>query len=181
LAKSEASCGLVERLRWLDLRHSEERPGRHARIKLGAKTVIADFGELHPRVLSALDVEAGVIGFELYLEAIPEPKKEAAKTKPALKLSPFMPLKRDFAFVVDKATAAGELVRAAMAADRALIAEVRVFDVYEGPGVEAGKKSVGVETTLQPVDRTFTDKDIEALSAKVVAGVAKATGGVLRG
>jgi phenylalanyl-tRNA synthetase beta chain len=157
------------------------RPGRHARIKLGAKTVIADFGEIHPRVLSALDVEDGMIGFELYLEAIPEPKKKAAKTRPALKLSPFMPLTRDFAFVVDKATPAADLVRAALAADRVLIAEARVFDVYEGPGVAAGKKSVAIEAVVQPTDRTLTDKDIEALSAKIVAGVAKATGAVLRG
>jgi phenylalanyl-tRNA synthetase beta chain len=157
------------------------RPGRHARVKLGARTVLADFGEIHPRVLSALDVEDGIVGLELYLEAIPEPKKKAAKTKPALKLSPFMPLTRDFAFVVDKATPAGDLVRAVLAADRTLIAEARVFDVYEGPGVEAGKKSVAIEATVQPVDRTLTDKDIEALSSKVVAGVAKATGAVLRG
>jgi len=157
------------------------RPGRHARVKLGAKTTLAVFGEIHPRILSSLDVDDGIIGFELYLEAIPEPKRRPAKTKPALKLSPFMPLTRDFAFVVDKATPAGDLVRAVLAADRTLIAEARVFDVYEGPGVAAGKKSVAIEAVVQPTDRTLTDKDIEALSAKVVAGVAKATGAVLRG
>jgi phenylalanyl-tRNA synthetase beta chain len=157
------------------------RPGRHARIKLGARTVLADFGELHPRVLSALDVEAGVIAFEIYLEAIPEPKKKAAKTKPALKLSPFMPLTRDFAFVADRATPAGDLVRAVMAADRVLIAQARVFDVYEGPGVAEGKKSVAVEAVIQPTDHTLADKEIEALSGKIVASVAKATGAALRG
>jgi phenylalanyl-tRNA synthetase beta chain len=156
------------------------RPGRHARIKLGARTVLADFGELHPRVLSALDVEDGILGFELYLETIPEPKKKAVKTRPALKLSPFMPLTRDFAFVVDRATPAGDLMRAVAAADRTLIATARVFDVYEGPGVPEGKKSVAVEATIQPIDRTLTDKDIEALSAKIVASAAKATGAVLR-
>jgi phenylalanyl-tRNA synthetase beta chain len=156
------------------------RPGRHARIKLGAKTVLADFGELHPRVLSALDVEPGVLAFEIYLEAIPEPKKKAVKTKPALKLSPFMPLTRDFAFVVDRDRPAGDLVRAVVAADRVLIAQARVFDVYEGPAIEAGKKSVAVEATIQPVDKTLTDKEIEALSAKIVASAGKATGAVLR-
>jgi phenylalanyl-tRNA synthetase beta chain len=155
------------------------RPGRQARIKLGAKTVLADFGELHPRVLSALDVEPGLIAFELYLEAIPEPKKKATKTKAALKLSPFMPLTRDFAFVVDRAKPAGDLVRAVLGADRALIAGARVFDVYEGPGLEAGKKSVAVETTIQPVDRTLTDPDIEAISAKILAAAAK-VGATLR-
>ncbi|HEY2048391.1 MAG TPA: phenylalanine--tRNA ligase subunit beta [Caulobacteraceae bacterium] len=156
------------------------RPGRHARIKLGAKTVLADFGELHPRVLSALDVEPGLLAFEIYLEAIPEPKKKAVKTKPALKLSPFMPLTRDFAFVVDRGRPAGDLVRAVVAADRTLIAQARVFDVYEGPGVEEGKKSVAVEATIQPVDKTLTDKEIEALSAKIVASATKATGATLR-
>jgi phenylalanyl-tRNA synthetase beta chain len=135
---------------------------------------------LHPRVLSALDVEPGVLAFEIYLEAIPEPKKKAVKTKPALKLSPFMPLTRDFAFVVDRDRPAGDLVRAVVAADRVLIAQARVFDVYEGPGIEAGKKSVAVEATIQPVDKTLTDKEIEALSAKIVASAGKATGAVLR-
>ncbi|HSZ53802.1 MAG TPA: phenylalanine--tRNA ligase subunit beta [Caulobacteraceae bacterium] len=156
------------------------RPGRHACVKLGAKTVLAEFGELHPRVLSALDVEPGVLAFEIYLEAIPEPKKKAVKTKPALKLSPFMPLTRDFAFVVDRDRPAGDLVRAVVAADRTLIAQARVFDVYEGPGIEEGKKSVAVEATIQPVDKTLTDKEIEALSAKIVASAAKTTGAVLR-
>jgi phenylalanyl-tRNA synthetase beta chain len=156
------------------------RPGRHACVKLGAKTVLAEFGEVHPRVLSALDVEPGVLAFEIYLEAIPEPKKKAAKTKPALKLSPFMPLTRDFAFVVDRDRPAGDLVRAVVAADRTLIAQARVFDVYEGPGVEEGKKSVAVEATIQPVDKTLTDKEIEALSAKIVASAAKSAGATLR-
>ncbi|MBV8684279.1 MAG: phenylalanine--tRNA ligase subunit beta, partial [Caulobacteraceae bacterium] len=156
------------------------RPGRHAQIKLGAKTVLADFGELHPRVLSALDAADGILAFEIYLEAIPEPKKKAVKTKPALKLSPLMPLTRDFAFVVDRDRPAGDLVRAVVAADRVLIAQARVFDVYEGPGIEAGKKSVAVEAVIQPTDRTLTDKEIDALSAKIVASAAKSAGATLR-
>jgi phenylalanyl-tRNA synthetase beta chain len=156
------------------------RPGRHARVKLGAKTVLADFGELHPRVLSALDVVDGILAFEIYLEAIPEPKKKAVKTKPALKLSPFMPLTRDFAFVVDRDRPAGDIVRAVVAADRTLIAQARVFDVYEGQGVEEGKKSVAVEATIQPTDRTLTDKEIDTLSSKIVASAAKSAGGALR-
>jgi phenylalanyl-tRNA synthetase beta chain len=132
-------------------------------------------------VLAALDVAGPIYAFEIWVEAIPEPKKKAVKTRPALALSPFMPLTRDFAFVVDQATAAGDLVRAAQAADRTLIAGVRVFDVYEGPGVPAGKKSVAVEVTIQPREKTLDDAEIEALSAKIVAGAAKATGAVLRG
>src|SRR5215472_4494627 len=118
------------------------RPGRAARLQLGAKQVLAEFGEVHPKALTALDVEGPVYGFEVWVEAIPEPKKKALKTRPALALSPFMPLSRDFAFVIDRDTRAVELVRAVQAADRGLIAGVRVFDVYEGAGVGAGKKSV---------------------------------------
>jgi phenylalanyl-tRNA synthetase beta chain len=157
------------------------RPGRAARLQLGPKAVLAEFGEIHPKVLAALDVAGPIYAFEAWVEAIPEPKKKAAKTRPALALSPLMPLTRDFAFVVDQATAAGDVVRAVGSADRTLIAGVRVFDVYEGPGVAEGRKSVAVEVTLQPREKTLADAEIEALSAKIVAAAAKATGAVLRG
>ncbi len=156
-------------------------PGRSGRLQLGPKAAIADFGEVHPAVLKALDVEGPVYAFEIWVEAIPEPKKKAVKTKPALQLSPFMPLSRDFAFVVERATAAGDLVRAVQSADRVLIAGARVFDVYEGPGVPEGRKSVAVEVSIQPREKTLTDAEIEALSARIVAAAAKATGAALRG
>jgi phenylalanyl-tRNA synthetase beta chain len=156
------------------------RPGRAARLQLG-KAVLAEVGEIHPSVLGALDVEGPVYAFEVWVEAIPEPKRRAVKTKPALVLSPLMPLSRDFAFVVARDTRAGEVVRAVQSAERALIAGVSVFDVYEGAGVEAGKKSVAVEVTLQPKDKTLSDAEIEQVSAKIVAAVGKATGAVLRG
>ena len=157
------------------------RPGRSAWLQLGPKTVIAAFGEIHPTVLRALDAPDPVYAFEIWLEAIPEPKKRAVKTKPALALSPLMPLSRDFAFLVACDTAAGEIVRAVQSAvDRALITGARVFDVYEGPGVAEGFKSVAVEVTLQPRDKTLTDAEIEALSSKIVAAAAKATGARLR-
>ena len=157
------------------------RPGRHARLQLGPKAVIAAFGEIHPTILKALDTPGPIYAFELWVEAIPEPKKKAVKTKPALALSPLMPLTRDFAFVVAGATPAGDVIRAVHSADRVLIAGARVFDVYEGPGVEAGFKSVAVEVTLQPRDKTLTDAEIEALSSKVVAAAAKSAGAKLRG
>ena len=157
------------------------RPGRAARLQLGPKSVLAEFGELHPKVLAALDVAGPIYGFELWVETIPEPKKKAVKTKPALALSPLMPLARDFAFVVDRETAAGDVARAVQGADRALISGVRVFDVYEGPGVADGKKSVAVEVTLQPREKTLEDIEIEALSLKIVAAAGKAIGAVLRG
>jgi phenylalanyl-tRNA synthetase beta chain len=157
------------------------RPGRRARLQLGPKAVLAEFGELHPATLAALNVEGPVYAFELWFEAIPEPKKKATKTKPALALSSFMPLTRDFAFVVGKDTPAGEVTRAVLAADRALIVGARVFDVYEGPGIEDGAKSVAVEVTLQPRERTLVDADIEAVSARIIASAAKAVGAKLRG
>src|SRR5579859_202279 len=157
------------------------RPGRAARLQLGAKTVIAAFGEIHPKVLKALDAPDQVYAFEIWLEAIPEPKKKAVKTRPALALSPFMPLTRDFAFVIARDTPAGDLVRAVQSADRALITGARVFDVYEGPGVPEGAKSVAVEVTIQPRDKTLTDAEIEALSGRILAAASKATGAKLRG
>jgi len=154
-------------------------PGRSARLQLGPKAVMAEFGEIHPAVLKALDVAGPVYGFEITLEAIPEPKKKAIKTRPAFSPSALMPLTRDFAFVVEKAKPAGDLVKAAVGADKALITAARVFDVYEGPGVPDGFKSVAIEVVVQPREATLTDAEIAALSAKVVAAAEKA-GGKLR-
>jgi phenylalanyl-tRNA synthetase beta chain len=155
-------------------------PGRSARLQLGPKNVIAEFGELHPRVLKALDADGPMLAFEITLEAIPEPKKKAVKTKPALQLSPFMPLTRDFAFVVDRSVAAADLVRPIQGVDKQLVEDVRVFDVYEGKGVPDDKKSIALTVTLQPREKTLTDAEIEALSAKIVAAAEKATGAKLR-
>ena len=155
-------------------------PGRSGSLKLGPK-VVAWFGEIHPRVLSALDVKGPVVGFELFLDAIPLPKVKPTKAKASLKVSPFQAVERDFAFVVDRGVAADALVRAAKGADKALITDVTVFDLYEGPHVDADKKSLALQVTLQPTDKTFTDAEIEALAAKIVEAVSKSTGGVLRG
>jgi phenylalanyl-tRNA synthetase beta chain len=154
-------------------------PGRSARLQLGPKAVMAEFGEIHPAVLKALDVAGPVYGFEITLEAIPEPKKKAIKSRPAFSPSALMPLTRDFAFLVEKAKPAGDLVKAAVGADKALITAARVFDVYEGPGMPDGFKSVAIEVVVQPREATLTDAEIAALSAKVVAAAEKA-GGKLR-
>jgi len=121
-----------------------------------------------------------VLGFELVLDNVPEPKKKSTKTKPALELSALMPLSRDFAFVVDEAVTAGDLIKAVASADKALITQARVFDVYRGQGVAEGSKSVAVEILLQPREKTLTDAEIEALSAKVVAAAEKAVSAKLR-
>ncbi len=156
-------------------------PGRSGTIQMGPKNIIGHFGELHPRTLAALKVEGPLVGFEVILEAIPEPKAKATRAKPALELSPFQPLERDFAFIVDRNVKAADLVRAAQTADRKLIANVGVFDVYEGKGIAPGKKSIAISITLQPRDKTMTDQEIDALADKIVAEVQKRTGGVLRG
>lgn len=156
------------------------RPGRAARLQLGSRSVLAEFGELHPSAIAALGAEGPIYAFEIWAEAIPEPKRRPAKTRPALILSPFMPLRRDFAFVVGRDIPAADLVRAVRTADRALIADVAAFDVYEGAGVPAGMKSLAVEVTIQPREKTLTDAEIEALSARIVAAAAKAVGAALR-
>jgi phenylalanyl-tRNA synthetase beta chain len=152
-------------------------PGRSGVLKLGPKTVLGVFGEFHPELLAALRIDPPIAGFELYLDAAPSAKRKSK----ALEASDLQPVRRDFAFLVDQETPAGEVVRAAAGADRALISETRVFDVFTGQGVPAGKKSLAIEVTLQPREKTLTDADIEAVAARIVAAVKKATGGELRG
>jgi phenylalanyl-tRNA synthetase beta chain len=155
-------------------------PGRSGTIKMGPKIILGYFGEFHPKALGALDVSGALSGFEIFVDAMPEPKKKATRTKPALDLSPFQAVRRDFAFVVDKTVEAGAIVRAASGADRKLIAAVNVFDVFEGASLGEGRKSIAIEVVIQPVDKTLTDEDFEALTAKIVGNVVKTTGGTLR-
>jgi phenylalanyl-tRNA synthetase beta chain len=155
-------------------------PGRGGRIALNPKVTLGWFGELHPAWAAELDIEGPVSAFELDLDALPEARKKATKTKPALTLSGQMPLSRDFAFVVDRGVTAATILKAARGADKGLIRDVTVFDVFEGSHVGEGKKSVAIEVTLQPLDKTLTDEEIDKVSASVVAAVTKASGGVLR-
>ncbi|MCC6949293.1 MAG: phenylalanine--tRNA ligase subunit beta [Bradyrhizobiaceae bacterium] len=155
-------------------------PGRSGKIQLGPKLILGWFGELHPATLEALDVEGPIAVSEVILERIPEPKARPTRTKPKLELSPFQPVSRDFAFVVDRGVTADAVVRAAESADKALIVAVDVFDLYEGKGIEAGKKSIAIAVTLQPREKTLTDAEIDAVAAKIVAEVTKRTSAVLR-
>jgi phenylalanyl-tRNA synthetase beta chain len=155
-------------------------PGRSGALKLGPKTVLGWFGELHPNVIKALDLEAPVVAAEIFLDAIPAPKSKGGRQRPPLKLSAFQPLERDFAFVVDANVAADAILRSAKSADKTLIQAASVFDVYQGKGVPEGKKSVAIAVRLQPQDRTLTEQDLEAVAQKIVAAVAKATGASLR-
>ena len=155
-------------------------PGRHGQICLGPKKVLAVFGEIHPRVLNALDVKGPAMGFTLWPANVPLPRK-AGSTRPALSVSALQAVERDFAFVVDAGVDALMLVNAAMGADKTLIDDVRVFDEFIGGALGEGKKSLALTVRMQPSDKTLKDADIEAVSNKVIEKVTKATGGMLRG
>jgi len=155
-------------------------PGRSGTIQIGAQNILGHFGELHPAAIAELKAEGPLVAFEVVLEKIPEPKARSTRAKPLLELSPFQPVERDFAFVVDSTVKAAEIVRAAQNVDKKIISNVTVFDVYEGKGIEPGKKSIAIAVTIQPREKTMTDAEIDALSAKIVAEVTKRTGGLLR-
>jgi phenylalanyl-tRNA synthetase beta chain len=148
-------------------------PGRSARLQLGPKALMAEFGELHPTVLKALDAAGPMLAFEIQIEAIPEQKKKSVKTKPSLDLPPLMPLSRDFAFLMEETRPAADLIKAVLGADKSLITRARVFDVYRGQGVPENSKSLAVEVMLQPREKTLTETEIETVSALVVAAAEK--------
>jgi phenylalanyl-tRNA synthetase beta chain len=155
-------------------------PGRSATLQFGPKNQIGAFGEIHPKILRALDLKGPLVGFEITLDALPAPKYRPTKIKPKLALAEFQPVTRDFAFVVGRDVAAADILRAAQGAERQLIAGIDVFDIYEGQGIEPDKKSVAIAVTLQPTEKTLTDAEIEAVSQKIVGEVVKKTGAVLR-
>ena len=155
-------------------------PGRSGALRLGPK-VLAEFGEIHPGILAKMGIDGPLLGFEIWPEAMPARRAKAGRSKGAQNKSDLLPLARDFAFVVDADLPAETLVRAAKGTDKVLIKDVNLFDVYAGKGVEEGKKSLAIEVTIQPIDATLTDAQIDVLSKAIIAKVEKATGGVLRG
>lgn len=154
-------------------------PGRHGMICLGPKKILGVFGEVHPRVLQAMDVKGPVMAFTLWPAEVPMPRKSGA-SRGALTISDLQAVERDFAFVVDAHIEALTLINAAMGADKALISEVRIFDEFIGGSLGDGKKSLALTVRMQPSTQTLTDKDIEAVSSKVIDKITKATGGELR-
>ena len=155
-------------------------PGRSGTLQFGPKNIVGSFGELHPRLLKAMDLKGTLVAFEITLDSLPLPRHKPTKAKPALALSDLQAISRDFAFVVPRDVAAADILKAAQGAERKLITGVEVFDLYEGPGIPDGAKSVAVAVRLQPAERTLTDAEIEAVSAKIVAEVSKKTGATLR-
>ncbi|MDB5589803.1 phenylalanine--tRNA ligase subunit beta, partial [Enterovirga sp.] len=155
-------------------------PGRSGTLSFGPKGAVGHFGEVHPRILKALDLKGAPVAFEITLDQLPLPKYRPTKIKPKLALSGLQPVSRDFAFVLGRDVPVGELLRAVANVDRALISRTDVFDLYEGAGIGEGMKSVALAVTLQPTGRTLTDGEIDAVSARIVEAAAKRAGAVLR-
>jgi phenylalanyl-tRNA synthetase beta chain len=155
-------------------------PGRSGTLNLGPKTVIAAFGEIHPGVLAKMYVKGPIAGFEVYLDNLAKQRKNKGTTRSLLKLSQFHGVNRDFAFVVEDGVSADALMRAARSADKALISDVSVFDLFQGGNLGEGRKSLALSITLQPTEKTLTDSEIDVVCSKIIAAVEKATRGTLR-
>ncbi|WP_431469279.1 phenylalanine--tRNA ligase subunit beta [Sphingosinithalassobacter sp. LHW66-3] len=179
LALLEAAGAPVANLQVMGEAGEVWHPGRSGTLRLGPKTVLAAFGVLHPSVLKAFDLDDDVAAVELYLDALPG-KRASGFMRPAYAPPALQPVTRDFAFLVDAGKPAGDLVRAVKGADKATITEARLFDVFTGTGVPEGKKSLAIEVTLQPGEKSFTDEELKAIGDKVVAAAAK-QGAELRG
>jgi phenylalanyl-tRNA synthetase beta chain len=186
-AKADAGAALaaigapVEKLQVYTDAPGTFHPGRSGCLKLGPKNTLAVFGEIHPRALAALDIEGPLVAFEIYLDALPQPKSKGGRSKGALNASHLMPVRRDFAFLVSKDVSAETLLKAARGAEKNLVADVTLFDIYEGQGVPEDQKSVAIDVLIQPRQKTLTDEEIDAIAKKIIANVEKATGGSLRG
>ena len=154
-------------------------PGRSGVLRLGP-AVLAFFGELHPALRASVDVGEVVVATEIFFANIPQ-SRNSNNAKPLLKLEALQPVARDFAFVVDRSVSAAKLIKAVRDAEKNMIREVSVFDAYEGDRMEPGKKSVALSVTLQPIDKTLTDAEIESVSIRITSAVTRATGAVLRG
>ncbi|MBC8337838.1 MAG: phenylalanine--tRNA ligase subunit beta [Rhodospirillales bacterium] len=156
-------------------------PGHSGILRLGPKMILAHFGEIHPRVLKDMDIKGPVCGFEIFFDALPEQKDKKSKARPYLDLPQFQPVERDFAFVVDEGVSAAQVLSAARGADKKMISDVSLFDVFQGGDMGGAKKSLALTVVLQPTDKTLTDAEIDTIAEKVVANVNRTTGGVLRG
>jgi phenylalanyl-tRNA synthetase beta chain len=154
-------------------------PGQSGTLRLGPKTILAEFGALHPATLKALDLDGPAVAAEIHLDAIPA-KRASGRTRAAYAPPALQPVKRDFAFIVPDALAAGDLLRAVAGADKDAIVEAGLFDLFKGQGVGAGEKSLGIEVVLQPGEKSFTEDELKAIAAKIVAAAEK-LGGKLRG
>jgi phenylalanyl-tRNA synthetase beta chain len=148
-------------------------PGQSATLRLGPKSVLARFGALHPKTLEAFDIDGPVMAAEVFLDAVPARKGGGSFARLPFSPPALQVVKRDFAFLVGAALPAGDLPRVVRGADKANIIAARVFDQFRGNGVPEGKKSLAIEVTLQPGDKSYTDEDLKAISDRIVAAAAK--------
>ncbi len=155
-------------------------PGRSGVIRLGPKNILAYFGEIHPAILKNIDVEGPLVAFEIMIGNLPQPRSKAGSSRGVLKSSDFQAVERDFAFVVDNNISAEQIIKVIKSVDKKLIDNINVFDIYEGPGIADGKKSIAVNVRMQPTDRTMTDKEIEEIRQQIINTVEKKTDATLR-
>ncbi len=179
LALLEAAGAPVANLQVFGEAGAQFHPGQSGTLRLGPRTVLARFGALHPATLKAFDIDGPVMAVEVFLDAIPA-RKNAAFARPAYNPPALQSVTRDFAFLVDAGLPAGDLLRAVRGADKASIVAAQVFDDFRGTGVPEGRKSLAIEVSLQPGEKSFTDADLKTISDKVVAAAAK-LGAELRG
>jgi phenylalanyl-tRNA synthetase beta chain len=179
MALLEAAGAPVTNLQVLDAASSAYHPGRSGRLGLGPKTILAEFGELHPAILKTFDLDGTAVAAEIFLDAIPQ-RRGSGRMREAYAPPALQAVTRDFAFLLPDETAADQLLRAVRGADKAAIVDISLFDLFKGAGVPDGHKSLAVEVTLQPEGKSFTDEDLHALSEKIVAAAAK-VGASLRG
>jgi phenylalanyl-tRNA synthetase beta chain len=180
IAALEAAGAPVANLKVFGEAPSWYHPGRSGTLRLNPKQILASFGEIHPRALDALDADGPMAGFEIHLDVLTPPRSRKNKTKPAMKTSDLQPVERDFAFVVEAGVKASDVIQAARSADKKRITNVGLFDVFAGKGMEPGTKSLAISVRIEPQTRTFTDEEIEAISAKIINAVEKSTGAYLR-
>ncbi len=170
----------VDKLQVMGDAGEQFHPGQSGTLRLGPKNILARFGALHPRTLTAFDMDGPVVAVELFLDAIPAKKGAIGFARPAYTPPALQSVTRDFAFLVPADLAAGDLLRAVRGADKATIVDARIFDVFAGQGVPEGRKSIALEVILQPGEKSFTDADLKAISDRIVAAAAK-LGAELRG
>ena len=158
-------------------------PGRSGLLSLGSTSgpELAYFGEIHPSIIKKLDVKTdNILGFEIFLDNIPESRKKIREAKPQFVVSDYQKVVRDFAFVIDEKYSSGEIINFVKKIDKELIKNVKIFDVYQGENITSGKKSIAFSVTLEPKDKTLSEKDIEEVSKKIISIVQETTGATLR-
>lgn len=173
LAILAAAGAPVESLQVLAATSAVYHPGQSGRLCLGPKAALAEFGALHPRIAKAFDLDGPVVAAELFLDAIPQKRAQQGHMRSAYAPPPLQAVRRDFAFLVPADLPADQLLRAVRGADKAAIVAANLFDVFTGQGVGEGQKSLAIEVTLQPADKSFTEAELKAISDRIVTAAAK--------